>query len=85
MQHLNNHRLPTKTNPKLQHRKYGPFPILKKINYNSYIISLPSEWHISFTFNVSDISSFHPPEGSVVSVENFGKNSCEDTDSGTGA
>lgn len=77
--HLNKHRLPTRTTPNLQkHRKYCPFSVLKKINDNSYIISLPSERHISSAFNVSDISTFHPPE-------EFWKNSCEDTGCDVGA
>lgn len=62
-----------------------PFPGLKKINDNSYILSLPPEWNISSTFNVSDISTYHPSEGSLVSIENSGKNSFEGTGSDAGA
>lgn len=54
--YLNKHRLPPSC-IKLQHEKYGPFPILKKINNNSYLIDLPSYWNIASTFKVVDITS----------------------------
>lgn len=33
--------------PKLQNRKYGPFPVILKINDNSYVGDLPQDWKIS--------------------------------------
>lgn len=36
----------------------GPFEILEKIIDNAYKVNLPSEYYVSATFNVSDISLF---------------------------
>ncbi|PKU83407.1 RNA-directed DNA polymerase [Dendrobium catenatum] len=55
-------RLPMGTYTKLSPRKIGPFPVLRKINDNAYVIDLPAELHTSSTFNVSDIHSYHPPD-----------------------
>ena len=37
----------------------GPFQVLVRINDNAYKLDLPSEYNISVTFNVSDLSPFN--------------------------
>ena len=37
----------------------GPFQVLECINDNEYKIDLPSEYNISATFNVYDLSPFY--------------------------
>ena len=36
----------------------GPFQVLEWINNNAYKLDLPSEYNVSATFNVADLSSF---------------------------
>ena len=43
---------------KLHPRGDGPFQVLERINDNAYKLDLPSEYNISATFNVSDLSPF---------------------------
>lgn len=75
--HLNKHGLPIGCS-KLQNKEYGPFTIQKKINNNSYVIDLPSEWRISSTFNIADIHTYHPPDAASASVLNSRSNSLEE-------
>nr|KYP33691.1 Retrotransposable element Tf2 [Cajanus cajan] len=56
--HLRKDRFPSKRKSKLSPRGDGPFQILKKINNNSYVLDLPSEYGVSSSFNVSDLSHF---------------------------
>ena len=43
---------------KIHPRGDGPFQVLMRINDNAYKLDLPSEYNISATFNVSDLSPF---------------------------
>ena len=51
-------RFPTHRRSKLHPRWDGPFQVLERINDNAYKLDLPSEYNISATFNVSDLSPF---------------------------
>jgi len=48
-------RFPPGAVKKLTARNADPFKILKKINPNSYVIDLPSDFRISSTFNISNL------------------------------
>ncbi|CAA7026198.1 unnamed protein product [Microthlaspi erraticum] len=47
---------------KLSPRGDGPFRVLEKINDNAYKLELPSEFNISHSFNVADLSPFDVEE-----------------------
>ena len=51
-------RFPAHRRTKLHARGDGPFQILEKIDDNAYKVDLPSEYNVSATFNVSDLSPF---------------------------
>ncbi|KAJ9140556.1 hypothetical protein P3X46_031189 [Hevea brasiliensis] len=56
--HLLKERFPSRRKSKLQPRCDGSFQVLTKINDNAYKINLLSEYNVSATFNVADLSPF---------------------------
>ncbi|PKU59924.1 hypothetical protein MA16_Dca019626 [Dendrobium catenatum] len=73
---LRKERLPAGGYSKLGKRKWGPFPISKKINDNAYVVDLLEEFNTSHTFNVADIYAYIPPDDSnthldPASTDNF--------------
>ena len=56
--HMRKERFPTRRRSKLHPRRDGPFQVIERINDNAYKLDLPSEYNISATFNVSDLSPF---------------------------
>ena len=55
-------RFPTLTYHKLKNKKIDSCKALSKINPNAYKIKLPSDLHISPTFNVSDLTPYKLPD-----------------------
>jgi len=64
MIYLRKERLLARYHDKLRQKRYGPFKVFKRINANTYVIDLPDNMNISKTFNVADISAYHP-EGNL--------------------
>lgn len=85
MVHLNKYRSPTATQGKIHYKKFGPYPITKKINANSYILELSSDMKISSTFNVLDLYSYYPPNAAPMQVLDSGLNPFEERCSDAGA
>ncbi|KAL4633166.1 hypothetical protein ACB092_04G102600 [Castanea dentata] len=56
--HMRKERFTARKWSKLHPRGDGPFQVLERINDNAYKLDLPSEYNISATFNVSDLSPF---------------------------
>nr|KYP76123.1 Transposon Ty3-I Gag-Pol polyprotein [Cajanus cajan] len=56
--HLRKDRFPSKRKSKLSPRGDEPFQVLKRINNNTYVLDLPSEYEVSPSFNISDLSLF---------------------------
>nr|GEZ04497.1 putative Ty3-gypsy-like retroelement Pol polyprotein [Tanacetum cinerariifolium] len=59
---LRNERFLVGTYSKPQHKKYGSYKIIQKINDNAYVVVPPNTMSISKTFNISDIYEFHPED-----------------------
>lgn len=56
--YMRKERFPNQRSNKLHPRGVGPFQVLERINDNAYKLDLPSEFGISPTFNVADLSPF---------------------------
>jgi len=56
--HFRKERFPSQRKTKLHARGDGPFQVLERINNNAYKIDLPSDFSVSSTFNVADLSPF---------------------------
>jgi hypothetical protein len=56
--HLRKERFSELRRSKLQPRADGPFKVLRRVNDNAYEIDLPSNYGVSTTFNVADLSPF---------------------------
>ena len=69
MVHLNKHR--QGAGSKLLAHHFSPFPILKNINDNAYVMQIPEDQNISPTFNVTDdLVEYFPPDEDIVLQEN---------------
>jgi len=82
MVYLRKERLPAGVHGKLRQRKYGPFSILKKVNHNAYVVDLPRKMNISNTFNVADLSLYHPQQHLYEDNSRSSFNQVEENDEG---
>ncbi|KAL5767989.1 hypothetical protein ACOSQ2_014772 [Xanthoceras sorbifolium] len=51
-------RFPPGSFTKLHARRAGPFPILKKLGPNAYLVDLPGSYTFSHIFNVEDLTAY---------------------------
>jgi hypothetical protein len=56
--HFRKDHFPEKRCSKLLARGDGPFQVVERINDNAYKLDLPSEYGVSASFNVADLSPF---------------------------
>ncbi|PKU75814.1 hypothetical protein MA16_Dca018315 [Dendrobium catenatum] len=61
-------RFPQAYKSKLSPRKIGPFAVLKQINPNAYVVDLPSHYNTSSTFNIGDLTVYHPPDAAPTNI-----------------
>jgi len=52
-------QFPSGTVKMLHVRSAGPFKTLNKLNCNTYVIELPKDYGISYTFNVNDLVDYN--------------------------
>ncbi|PKU60170.1 hypothetical protein MA16_Dca029064 [Dendrobium catenatum] len=74
MVRMRKERYPAGTYSKLSPRKLGPVAIKHKISDNAYVVELPSDVLTSSTFNVADISPFHPPDAAGTEIDSSDTN-----------
>ncbi|KAH7549905.1 hypothetical protein JRO89_XS13G0103300 [Xanthoceras sorbifolium] len=55
---LRSERFPPGSFTKLHARRAGPFPILKKLGPNAYLVDLPGSYTFSHIFNVEDLTAY---------------------------
>ncbi|PKU77893.1 hypothetical protein MA16_Dca005725 [Dendrobium catenatum] len=70
-------RFPSGPCPKLNPKKFGPFPVLHKINDNAYVIDLPAHITTYSTFNVADMYPYHPPDKADTAINSSEMSSSE--------
>jgi len=46
------------TNRKLHARSAGPFKVLQRVGPNAYVLDLPLDFGINFTFNIADLVAY---------------------------
>ncbi|KAG8496940.1 hypothetical protein CXB51_008105 [Gossypium anomalum] len=61
--HMHKERFPEQRKLKLQPKGDGPFQMLERINDNVYKIDLPSEYGVSASFKVDNLSPFNVGDG----------------------
>ena len=49
-------------------RSYGPFEIFEKIGPNAHKVDLPSDYRVSATFNVADLSLYYNEDEEIPSL-----------------
>ena len=61
---------------KLDHRRFGPFKIIRKVGKRAYRLKLPSTWRVHPVFHVSKLSLYHrhgtitlPPPPDIIEGE----------------
>jgi hypothetical protein len=68
---LRKERFPEQQQSKLHHRGDGPFQAVDRINANAYKIQLPSEYGVSNSFNVLDLSLYNAGDEAKALRRNF--------------
>ncbi|RDX72225.1 hypothetical protein CR513_48318, partial [Mucuna pruriens] len=56
--YLKKERFPTLRKSKLLLRGDGPFKVIRKIIYNTYILDIPQTYEVNHTFHVTNLSAF---------------------------
>lgn len=60
--HLRKERFPSERKSKLMPRIDGPFKVIKKLNNNAYQLDLQGKYHVSPSFNVTDLVPYFADE-----------------------
>jgi len=66
--HMRKERFLSKRKSKLMPRLDRPFEIREKIGPNAYKVDLPSDYGVSATFNVADLSPYHDEDEEILSL-----------------